>query len=88
MAVGVPVMRPVAASMTRPAGRPAAAYASVSPFGSLALSASATLSPITVFCAPGFASTGLVAGFGSLAMPMRTIFATDGTPASLNTNIM
>jgi hypothetical protein len=39
-----------------------------------------------VVCAPGFVSTGVIAGFGLLAMPMRTILATDGTPVSLKTN--
>jgi len=58
----------------------------VSPFGSLALSCSVSATPTCEVCAPGLVSTGTVCGFGFVAMPMRTIFATEGTPASLNTN--
>jgi hypothetical protein len=52
----------------------------------VALSARLAATPTSPSCVPGLAIVGAVAGFGTAAMPRRTILATDGTPASLKTN--
>ena len=47
-----------------------------------------TAVPAAVDRLPGFVIVGVVAGLGVAATFMRTIFATDGTPALLSTNTM
>src|SRR5688572_24302864 len=78
--VGVPLITPVVPEIARPGGNPVAANPNTSPFGSDADMASVTAEPVRDDLSPGLTITGVTAGDGTGATPMRTIFATDGTP--------
>src|SRR5688572_10701421 len=60
---GVPLMRPLAASIDTPGGKPTAPKPSSSPFGSLATSCRSAATLMVVVCVPGLASVGVTAGF-------------------------
>jgi len=58
--VGVPEMRPVLDAIERPGGSPLAAYCSVRPPGSVALSCNVRLCPTTFVKLPGLSKDGPV----------------------------